>query len=494
VYHCDIAPDNILIEGDGRRCCGEAARRVVTAAIAAAILKPSYAPIEQYADVGGMKQGPWTDIYALGATMHFLLLGRPPLPAPGRSIQDTLKPLAEQDLAGCSREFLELIDWMLTPLPNDRPQNVAAVREALAGRLKPPPRPGPSAFERTAPLAGYGAGSEDATVLMPRGQTAFPPSDDSATVVMPRPGGGNAGPARSSLPQAPPRPPVDDEDATIVTAYPAGYNTRREPPPAAPPPAVPVSPPPPSPPAARDPAPTTTQYLARPQTASARTTRGCAGGLAFRRRRASSKSWMVPVLAGIVVAGAVGGGLWWFLTRPIVPTLNSAPPAASVPEPLRRRPRRSQPRRLRRHPPSCRLPPWRRCPPPAATVPLSPPELSPRRQSTQGQCQPTAAWLSFAASAHARGCPRSAGTQPDLAPAPVVVTPAPAATPAVVDAPASRPRKTRPQSPGERCAKELPLVRLICIDLACNRAEFNGHPECVKLRAEQARKRYLEGN
>ena len=49
------------------------------------------------------------------------------------------------------------------------------------------------------------------------------------------------------------------------------------------------------------------------------------------------------------------------------------------------------------------------------------------------------------------------------------------------------------QSPSERCAKELPLVRLICLDVVCFRSEFKTHPECVKLRAEQAQKRMLEG-
>lgn len=34
---------------------------------------------------------------------------------------------------------------------------------------------------------------------------------------------------------------------------------------------------------------------------------------------------------------------------------------------------------------------------------------------------------------------------------------------------------------------------MICIDLVCNRGEFKQHPECLKLRAEQAQKRMLEG-
>jgi hypothetical protein len=208
IYHRDIAPDNILIEGDGRPVLLDfgAARRVITDRSQAltAILKPSYAPIEQYADVGGMKQGAWTDIYALGATMHFLLLGKPPPPAPGRSIQDTMPSLAQQNLVGCSKEFLELIDWMLTPLPNERPQSVAAVRDALAGKVAPPRKSPAQAYERTAPLPGAGTGrpaDEGATVVMPRGQTAFPPSGDEATVIVPRSGiTGYNGPTRSAPP------------------------------------------------------------------------------------------------------------------------------------------------------------------------------------------------------------------------------------------------------------------------------------------------------
>ena len=85
VYHRDIAPDNIVIEPDGRPVLLDfgAARRVISdkSQTLTAILKPAYAPIEQYAEAGSVKQGPWTDFYALGATLHYLLLKRPPPPA-----------------------------------------------------------------------------------------------------------------------------------------------------------------------------------------------------------------------------------------------------------------------------------------------------------------------------------------------------------------------------------------------------------------------------
>ena len=144
VYHRDIAPDNIQIEPDGRPVLLDfgAARRVISDKTQSltAILKPAYAPIEQYAEAGSVKQGPWTDLYSLGATMHYVLLARPPLPATARAVHDDLPPLSAQDLPGCSAEFLNIIDWMLAPRPADRPQSVAALRDVLAGRAPAPRR------------------------------------------------------------------------------------------------------------------------------------------------------------------------------------------------------------------------------------------------------------------------------------------------------------------------------------------------------------------
>jgi serine/threonine protein kinase len=154
VYHRDIAPDNILIEPDGHPVLLDfgAARRVISDKTQSltAILKPAYAPIEQYAESGSVKQGPWTDFYALGATLHYMLLGQPPAPATSRAVMDDHTPLAGQRLAGCDPAFLRVVDWMLAPRPLDRPQNVAELREALAGQ-RPPGRlaalsPAPAAW------------------------------------------------------------------------------------------------------------------------------------------------------------------------------------------------------------------------------------------------------------------------------------------------------------------------------------------------------------
>jgi len=188
VFHRDIAPDNIQIEPDGHPVLLDfgAARRVISDKTQSltAILKPAYAPIEQYAEAGSVKQGPWTDLYSLGATLHYVLLARPPSPATARAVHDHLPPLASQNLPGCSAEFLNVIDWMLAPRPADRPQSVAALRSVLAGRAPAPQRrvaepPADGSWERTVIHAPSGA-------LQPVGADADAGAAHAATLVLPR--------------------------------------------------------------------------------------------------------------------------------------------------------------------------------------------------------------------------------------------------------------------------------------------------------------------
>src|SRR5438067_9244704 len=92
VFHRDISPDNILLRDDGTPVLLDfgSARHVIAdrTQTLTSILKPSFAPIEQYSQSGELKQGPWTDLYSLGAVMHFLITGHPPAPAAARAIED----------------------------------------------------------------------------------------------------------------------------------------------------------------------------------------------------------------------------------------------------------------------------------------------------------------------------------------------------------------------------------------------------------------------
>ena len=97
VFHRDISPDNILLLPNGRPILLDfgSARRALGPGTKSltVVLKPNFAPVEQYGDETGMAQGPWTDLYALGATVHFMLTGEAPTPAVLRVVDDLRTPL-----------------------------------------------------------------------------------------------------------------------------------------------------------------------------------------------------------------------------------------------------------------------------------------------------------------------------------------------------------------------------------------------------------------
>ena len=134
VLHRDIKPDNVLVrDGDGSFVLLDfgAARpaAVSETSDAPSILTPGYAPIEQYL---GDRQGPWTDIYALGATLYWLVCGQRPREAPDRQAAPHADTSAESAGAGrYSPEFLRAIDWALKVQPGERPQDVPSFRRAL---------------------------------------------------------------------------------------------------------------------------------------------------------------------------------------------------------------------------------------------------------------------------------------------------------------------------------------------------------------------------
>ncbi|HSC62792.1 MAG TPA: serine/threonine-protein kinase, partial [Caldimonas sp.] len=153
VFHRDISPDNILLLPSGRPILLDfgSARRVVGPGTKSltAVLKPNFAPVEQYGDAAGMAQGPWTDLYALGATVQFLLTGEAPTPAVLRVVDDARAPLAsagDSAFPGVSKRFLAAIDWTAAVAPKDRPQSVQALREALGD--DPPLAPAATAAPR----------------------------------------------------------------------------------------------------------------------------------------------------------------------------------------------------------------------------------------------------------------------------------------------------------------------------------------------------------
>ncbi len=171
VYHRDFSPDNIMVLDSGAPVLLDlgAARHITGSASQAvtAVLKPGFAPIEQYADDGSAGQGPWTDIYAIGAVLYFCITGKPPTASVSRVLKDTIEPLDATLHSRFGAPFLAGIHHALALKQEDRPQSIAELRSILdmasTARVTqiPATRPGgPGPSETGAPV-GAGDGAAD---------------------------------------------------------------------------------------------------------------------------------------------------------------------------------------------------------------------------------------------------------------------------------------------------------------------------------------------
>ena len=147
ISHRDIKPDNILISADGqpilidfgssRETMGGDQQEKLTI-----LVTPGYAPEEQYDPDG--KQGPWTDIYAIGATMFYCITGAQPQDAllskfsegnnsyDQSSIQASLEQLQHQANTSYSSGFLAIVKRCLEPQAENRYQSAEDLIAALA--------------------------------------------------------------------------------------------------------------------------------------------------------------------------------------------------------------------------------------------------------------------------------------------------------------------------------------------------------------------------
>lgn len=153
--HRDIAPDNIIIRKDGTPVLidfgsarGEIAQHSMTVS---ALVKPGYSAYEQYATTS-RQQGPWSDIYSLGATLYQAVTGKRPPDAPSRMIADELVPARDAALSSYRPTFLAAIDKALALEITQRPKSVELWRKQLqtaqAGEavVEAPPKPAPAAL------------------------------------------------------------------------------------------------------------------------------------------------------------------------------------------------------------------------------------------------------------------------------------------------------------------------------------------------------------
>ena len=506
VYHRDIAPDNILIGDDGVPMLLDfgAARHVIQgrSQTLTAILKPSYAPIEQYGESANLRQGAWTDLYALGATLHYLITESPPAPATVRTVTDEIPPLASLPRPGISEEFLHIVDWMLAPRPLDRPQSVAELREVLAGRraipVRPNPAPSATAWQRT--------------------ELYRPPADASALAPTTAPPAARALPAStvSQVAHQDPLPmPVPQTPAVTGRAAPA---PRHEP-------TMRIDPPRPhgaAQPAVTPAAPEHLDFVAsRPAPLHPPAPAARAGGAPAARRG------VLPYAAGGGAVVLLGAALWWMLRTPApvapapaplpaaasavpaaasaaaaapapasavvappavgeplpAPSAAPAPPAASAPAPAPP-PVAATPAPAPVRTPAPAPAPRAAAPSPAPRAP-APTAATPAPGSDSGALRPLQQQRTPAPA------PAPGRSEPTLPPAP---SPAAARTPATAPAPAPVPAPAPaaqggPQDPREACGRRMLIALHLCLVRECAKPVYHDHPECVQVRAIEERAR-----
>jgi serine/threonine protein kinase len=256
MLHRDISPDNILVSKHGQPilidfgAAREQASRKSRALTALRVVKDGYSPQEFY--IAGSEQGPWSDLYALGATLYHLISGEPPVNGQAR-----LAALAENRpdpyqalfgrFAGYPPGFLEAIDRVMNTIPKNRLQSAAewlamfkegtpprpidpdrieaAVHQMIAEAVTPPEPPAP-ARPAEPPTAVSPPASLAASTAAPAGAGSEPLSEpvkpEPVKPVAVRP----VVPARVSAPARPRFAPLPEHEEESVPA-PAIESPRR---------------------------------------------------------------------------------------------------------------------------------------------------------------------------------------------------------------------------------------------------------------------------
>ena len=141
IIHRDISPDNIMVQNDGRLILldlGAAKDLDIqgkdgNVQSSQMVAKHGFSPVEQYGQAG--KIGPWTDVYAMAATIYYCCTGVLPPSATDRMIEDTLTCRPR-----LTKEQFDVLAFCMSVLPQKRPQNMDALLQIVthpAGKTPP---------------------------------------------------------------------------------------------------------------------------------------------------------------------------------------------------------------------------------------------------------------------------------------------------------------------------------------------------------------------
>ena len=191
MLHRDISPDNVLIDQTGEPilidfgAARDKASQSNRAMSALRVVKDGYSPQEFY--IAGSEQGPWSDLYALGATLYHLISGDAPINGQARLAAlaedrtDPYSPLTGR-FAGFPKGFLEAIDRAMSTLPKQRLQSArdwlamfhsaSAAPDGVVAAATPEPARDRAPDSHTAAVTPAKAASRPAEVVAERAARA----------------------------------------------------------------------------------------------------------------------------------------------------------------------------------------------------------------------------------------------------------------------------------------------------------------------------------
>ncbi|KOR28473.1 serine/threonine protein kinase, partial [Achromatium sp. WMS1] len=138
--HLDIKPNNIhLCPGNKPVLLDFGAVHQITKDNAqrkgSQVITAGYSPIEQYYQSGMI--GPWSDVYAIGASIRACIEARAPMTAIDRHSNDSMPPAAQAFKDRYPEYLLECIDWAMAMDPQQRPQNGGELLSAIESKRIP---------------------------------------------------------------------------------------------------------------------------------------------------------------------------------------------------------------------------------------------------------------------------------------------------------------------------------------------------------------------